>query len=255
MIRKFLNRRPIKEEGPPKLPAPNERLYVVGDVHGRFDLLKALMAKLAADHERIPDDGRKPRLVFLGDYVDRGDRSRDVLEAMTHFAGDAVILKGNHEAALLDFLEQPENNRSWLRFGGLQTLASYNVPIPSLHEPRHKLRDTAADLREKMGRHVDFLQGLPLTFRSGDVVCVHAGLDPNDPSEVNEAAMLWGRSDFVDKGGVDDLLVVHGHYDAPDPVVTPRRICLDTGAYYSGRLTAARIDDAVTIISADVMNR
>lgn len=250
MIRKLLNRRPVRQEGPPKRPAPDERLYVVGDIHGRFDLLRTLMAKLVDDHEGIPKDARKPRLVFLGDYVDRGERSRDVLEAMVHFADDAVILKGNHEAALLEFLDAPEHNRSWLRFGGLQTLASYNVRVPSLHEPRHMLKETAEELREKMGRHVDFLRDLPLSFRSGDVVCVHAGLDPYDPSAPNEAAMLWGRSDFVENGGVDELLVIHGHYDAPDPVVTSRRICLDTGAFYSGRLTAARIDDGVTIISA-----
>ncbi|WP_068118248.1 metallophosphoesterase family protein [Tropicimonas marinistellae] len=254
MIRRFLHRRTPRELGPPKLPAPDERLYVVGDIHGRFDLLKALMAKLAEDHDSLPRDGRKPRLIFLGDYVDRGDRSRDVLEALVHFGDDAIMLKGNHEVALLNFLDDPEGNRSWLRFGGLQTLASYHVPIPSVNGPRHKLRDTAAQLREHMGRHADFLRTLPLSYLSGNVLCTHAGVDPSNPMKLDEEAMLWGRSEFVEMDGVDDFLVVHGHYDAPEPVVTQRRICLDTGAYYSGRLTAARIDDGVKLISVDVMN-
>lgn len=254
MIRSLLSRKQKKPDPVRFLPATDHRLYVIGDIHGRFDLLRSMMSRLAADHEKAPRDGRKPKLVFLGDYIDRGDRSRDVLEAMMRFGNEPIFLKGNHEAALLAFLEDPERNKSWLRFGGLQTLASYQIRFPSMDGPRHELRDAAIQLRRKMGPHVDFIRNMPLSYRSGDVVCVHAGLDPEDPTTTDEEAILWGRSSFVETGGVSGMLVVHGHYDAPDPVVTSRRICLDTGAYYSGRLTAARIDEGVKIITVDVLD-
>ncbi len=254
MLGRLFKKKHAAPEPKPLRPSDSERLYVVGDIHGRFDLLRLLMKVLARDFDAVPDDGRSPRLVFLGDYVDRGDNSRDVLETMIRLGENAVFLKGNHEAALLGFLEAPERNKSWLRYGGLQTLASYGVKVPNLDAGEATLFDAAVELRNRMGPHVEFLQEMPVVYRSGDVVCVHAGLDPANPDSTSEDALLWGRSGFIEAGGVAGVCVIHGHYDDPEPVVTRNRICVDTGAYYSGRLTAARIDDQVRILTADILD-
>ncbi|TCP39278.1 metallophosphoesterase family protein [Rhodovulum marinum] len=252
-----LNRRKTNtpaEPEPVRLPAPDRRLYVVGDLHGRIDLLERMLDRIATDISARAGDGRDPTIVFVGDMIDRGDQSREVLECLHGLASvceadELVLLKGNHEAALLRFLDAPEAGKSWLQFGGAQTLASYGVPPPQGEPRSDKLRTVALGLLKAMGDHVDFLRAMPLVYRSGDVVCAHAGLDPQQPDSTDEAALLWGSSGFLDAEGVPGLRVVHGHFDASEPVLTDRRICVDTGAYYSGRLTAAVIDENVRFLT------
>lgn len=239
-------------------PAPGQRIYAIGDVHGRLDLLEALLPKLRAD-AKAQTDGRQAILVFLGDLVDRGDHSREVLDlvlAEAWFWAEVVCLRGNHEAALLEFLETPERGAPWLGFGGKQTLASYGVPIPKAIRPdKAELEATAMALSRAMAEHVGFLNRMAPLFRSGDVVLAHAGIDPGVPLEAQtESALLWGRSDFLAAGPPPGLRVVHGHWDNPEPVVTPQRICVDTGAYYSGRLTAVRLDAGTELIRVDVFD-
>ncbi len=240
--------------------APYQRIYAVGDIHGRHDLLNQMVEVIARDIIEAQDQ-REPQIIFLGDYVDRGDHSREVLDILMNMRDDMpegriCLLKGNHEAAVLEFLADPIKGARWLRFGGLQTLASYGVSPPISVPEGEALVDLAHDLRMAMGDHVAFLQSLLPYKRSGDVLFVHAGMDPARRIEdQGEGAILWGQSDFIEQGGVEGLLVVHGHYDAADAVVTPRRICLDTGAYYSGRLTAMRFDHEETLLVADVMDQ
>ncbi|MCB1355692.1 MAG: serine/threonine protein phosphatase [Maritimibacter sp.] len=243
---------------PPPIPqpAPGDRLYVVGDVHGRADLLATMLRRIAADFAFRVGDGRRPKVILLGDIIDRGDNSREVVQALSGLVGtgpigELTVLMGNHEAALLQFLHAPEDGARWLRYGGVQTLASYGVPVPASTPDAAGYRALAARLRDALGDHLAFLQSLPLSWRSGDVLCVHAGIDPDDPTATDEEVVLWGRADFPRTGPVAGLRVVHGHYDAPEPVVTAGRICVDTGAYYTGRLTAVRLDDDTGLITAE----
>lgn len=247
----FKRRRDAHREGrnEPKV-AEGERIYAIGDVHGRIDLLDRLLDKIADDMAQH-QDGRTAKLVLLGDYVDRGEASAAVLakvEAL--FADGAVCLMGNHEAALIDFIEAPVEGARWLDFGGLQTLASYGIGLANRRD-LHGLSGAARALGEAMGAHLALLrEHLAPYHQSGDVVFVHAALDPTRTlSEQTEDALLWGDEDFVRKGWRDGTLVVHGHYASPEVVCAQGRICVDTGAYYTNVLTALRLDDAVGILS------
>lgn len=256
MFRLFGGKRGVgKTPTPVPRPAPGDRLYVVGDVHGRADLLEVMLRRIAADFAFRITDSRRPKVIVLGDIIDRGDNSREAVEQLKTSVGpgplgELIVLKGNHEAALLRFVEAPERGSSWLRFGGMQTLASYGVSIPPGTLDTAAYRDLAARLRRAMGDHLPFLQSLPLTWRSGDVLCVHAGIDPENPAALDEDIVLWGNARFPETGPVAGLRVVHGHYDAAEPVITDGRICVDTGAYYTGRLTAVRLDDDTGLITA-----
>lgn len=242
------------------LPDAQDRIYAVGDIHGRHDLLAGLLPKLRED-ARAQSDERRPVLLLLGDYIDRGDHSREVLdlilaESALHGPWDKLIaLRGNHEAALLDFLDTPEQGSNWLSFGGKQTLASYGLPVPKARPSKEELTELANGLSRAMGPHVDFLNRTAHAFRSGAVVFAHAGIDPTkNLNEQPEEATLWGRSPFLEQGAPASLRVVHGHWDDPEPVVSAQRICLDTGAYYSGKLTAARLDAGTELITVDVFD-
>jgi len=234
----------------------SERLYVVGDVHGRVDLLKRIIELIIDDLRLVGGDGREPILIFLGDIIDRGDCSREVIDLLMELKrlwtfGRVIVLKGNHEAALLQFLDNPKNGANWLGFGGLQTLTSYGLTPPPTDVDSFALSDLAVRLSGAMGDHVAFLRHLPLTYRSGNVVCVHAGIDPDNPTAKNEETLLWGTTAFLRKDLIPGHFVVHGHYDSPEVYRNHGRICVDTGAYYSGRLTAVRLDTHVTTLSTD----
>lgn len=242
----------IATDTPPAV-APDERIYAIGDVHGRYDLLIRLLERLYEDAMRF-EDGRRPRFVFLGDVIDRGEDSKRVLKALLSLneanPDDVVTLLGNHEAALLEFLNDPLAGAGWLDFGGLQTLASLGIAIPrSGAEPDEMLLlrdavDTAiAPYRPVLDRARAFL-------RSGDVFFCHAGLDPARPLDAQETeTLVWGHPRFLSDMPMPGLRVVHGHFDAEAPVLLPGRICVDTGAYYSDVLTAVRLDEGTAFIS------
>ncbi len=236
-----------------------DRIYAVGDVHGRVDLLNRILEMIARD-VASHQDYRAAKIIFLGDYIDRGDNSKEVLDVLMGVRNELpednlLFLAGNHEAAVLSFLSDPVGKSEWLRYGGLQTLLSYGVAPPSSNPEPQDLVTVADSLRAAMGHHVSFLAGLQGMHRSGDVIFIHAGLDPTrDLGDQDDDATLWGRSEFVDEGGFPGVRVVHGHYDSREVVSTPRRICVDTGAYYSGRLTAVRLDDSETLIVADALD-
>lgn len=219
-------------------------VYAVGDVHGRADLLAMLLDRIDADREMR---GGRGGIVFLGDYVDRGDQSREVLELLLERVGEArppVFLMGNHERMLLDFVEDPEAGRRWLRFGGLQTLMSYGVGGVGGGGGGADLTPVRDRLIEAMGPHLDFLRTrLALSHRSGNVLFVHAAADPRVPPERQEQeVLLWGAPDFESRARQDGLWVVHGHTVVSEPRSAGGRVAVDTGAYFSGRLSAARID-------------
>ncbi|MDU8946168.1 metallophosphoesterase [Ovoidimarina sediminis] len=230
------------------------RVYAIGDIHGRHDLLIALLDTIAKDALR-QNDARQTQLVFLGDYIDRGDRSAEVMEVIRSLVedtgGGAVAILGNHEAALLDFIDEPIAGQSWLSYGALQTIASYGEPLPPRTPGEADLIGLRNRISEKMAPDIAFLKTLPTHYRSGSVLFTHAGCNPGiGDGTKDERGMIWGHPDGLGDQPLRDTLLVHGHFDAPDPVQRPGRICVDTGAYYSGRLTAVRLDDGIQFIVA-----
>ncbi len=234
------------DAGAARTLAPAQPLYVIGDVHGSAALIEPLLDRIDAD---MTEAGHgDPHLVFLGDYVDRGEGSAAVLEHLRRLAddlpGSVTCLMGNHERMMLDFIDDPAGRgANWLANGGLQTLASFGVgglgARPSLEDMSDAAEALSAALPDGL---LDWLRALPLWWQSGNVVCVHAAMNPEKPPEAQDArALLWGHRAFFEAARTDDLWVVHGHTIVREPGITAGRIAVDTGAYHSGRLTAAAI--------------
>jgi serine/threonine protein phosphatase 1 len=243
----------LAAEGTIPRVADDERVYAIGDVHGRRDLLLQLLDAIERDGRRHRD-GRAARLVFLGDYIDRGDESAAVLDVLAALAAADLprldFLLGNHEAALLAFLETPASAGPWLAHGGRQTFASYGLRPPAVNAREEDLIRARDQLSAAMGAHKAFLEGLQPMARSGQVVFVHAGVNPDNPDlGEDRQSLLWGHPACRGAAPLPGLRIVHGHFDAPEPVVHPGRICVDTGAYYSGRLTAVRLDHDTAFLS------
>lgn len=242
---------------PPYCP---ELVYLIPDLHGARHALHGLWEALAGD---IAARGAaQANILYLGDYIDRGEDSAGVLhDLVTGEAGWAPVpltqmyLRGNHEQMLLDFLDDPEaDGARWLRHGGMQTLVSYGLGAAGLEGiARGKkgaagsggvLFDLAAELRAALPEGTEsWLRGLPLWYTFGNVAAVHAGLDPSAPLERQRAqACLWGHRDFTKRAREDGLWVVHGHVIHTAPKIDGGRIALDTGAYATGRLVALALD-------------
>jgi serine/threonine protein phosphatase 1 len=230
-------------------PTTHGRLvYAVGDIHGRYDLLKALMAAIADDQASYPADRRR-RLIFCGDYIDRGPQSAWVVEALkwirTASGLDARMLMGNHEQSLLQFIDGGGSDpRDWLAYGGAETLASYGVEPPEPGEAAVDWGELRARLLQAMpASHLDFLAGLEMSAVVGDYAFVHAGVRPGVPLDSQDASdLLWIRGEFLNAPGPFEKVIVHGHTWLNDrPQVLPHRIGLDTGAYETGVLTAVRL--------------
>jgi serine/threonine protein phosphatase 1 len=227
-------------------PQPDTDLYVVGDVHGRNDLVMSLAERLLS---KVEDANREWRIVFVGDYIDRGEESSQVLSVLQMLVSAQperiICLKGNHEQMMLNFLEDPlRHGAKWLNFGGLQTLASFglrgNITADASGEQMQAL---AQDFRRLLPAGlVDWMKSLPLVFQSGNVCVVHAGANPALPiPEQTEATLLWGHPNFAKLPRTDSLWIVHGHTIVRKASVKSGRIAVDTGAVFSGKLTAAAI--------------
>lgn len=216
----------------------NQRIYCIGDIHGRADLLARLHEKIQMDAELFKG---KKTIVYLGDYVDRGDQSRQVIEILLSNPLEdfkAVYLKGNHEQAMLDFIEYPEAAAAWLSFGGRETLNSYGIPlayIPSVNE----LTQIAQKLDESLpDTHRAFMLNTRYCWQCGSYTFVHAGIRPGVPLEQQSPEdLLWIRDDFLKCTLSFGTIVVHGHSISMSPEFLPNRIGIDTGAYSSGVLT------------------
>lgn len=226
------------QKPPVEMPplAPEAPLAVIGDIHGRRDLLEALLARLDREAPEL-------RIICVGDYVDRGEDSAGVLRLLCA-RPEITCLSGNHEEMLLGFLDEPEaRGPRWLRHGGLQTLASYGIPAPGDRPRPEALRALSAAFRAALDPGVEsWLRALPVLHRSGNVAVVHAAAAPTLPIGLqSRQTLLWGHPDFTEIAREDGLWVVHGHTILPEPRVEAGRIGVDTGAYASGRLTAAVI--------------
>lgn len=231
------------------------RLYAVGDIHGRADLLAGLLAQIEADIRANSAQGMAPTLVFLGDYIDRGLESRrciDILLALAAGPLDVHFLKGKHDDALLQFLDHAEGGARWLRKGGAETLFSYGVRAPANRSSPRDLARAADALRAAMpASHLDFFRRLKLHVRFGDYLFVHAGLKPGVALEQQkEKDLLSIRGPFLRSREPWPFVVVHGHTPVDRFYRDARRIGVDTGAYATGRLSAVCLEgEAVRLLS------
>lgn len=219
-----------------------DAVYAVGDVHGCYETLLELEQRIISDGAAFA--GRK-LIVMLGDYVDRGSGSRQVLEhliAPPPEGFERICLSGNHEAMFQNFLVDPKSSLGWLKMGGVETLFSYGIDANHLMQ-----RGGVPALLEAMDHmvpasHRDFLESLCGLVVVGQVVFVHAGLRPGLEIDMQiDEDLMWIREPFLSEGPGLRCLVVHGHTPGPEPVIGPGRIGIDTGVCTTGKLTGLRV--------------
>lgn len=237
-----------------EMDAMPDVVYAIGDVHG---CLRQLLAVEAEIERRDPSGNERNLIVMMGDYIDRGPKSRDVIE---HLIGPApagfqrVCLAGNHEQAMLDFLDGIGGGMPWLEFGGRETLASYGIDVSRLPRPGSKAFAYLVESHVP-DEHLKFLRALPSMLHMPGWVFVHAGIRPGTAlTDQDEEDLLWIRRAFLDAGDLGiDARVVHGHTPAPEPEVLAQRIGIDTGAFMTGRLTAVRLTRGgdISILQSD----
>lgn len=231
---------PFQRPHQPNILMPDNPFFAVGDIHGHATLLDDILARIGPK--------RDDRIVFLGDYIDRGPASFAVLKKLFALSQDRpdriVCLMGNHERMMLDFIDDPLGvGVQWLRCGGRETLASFGVQSPIRPTPDETL-DLCAAFEDVIPRELlAWLRQLPLIWQTGNMWCVHAGMDPlRPPNKQKSSTFLWGHPAFMAMPRSDDLCVVHAHTVVSQPTNYGSRIALDTGAYKTGQLTAAFID-------------
>ncbi|MGE0153715.1 MAG: metallophosphoesterase [Reyranellaceae bacterium] len=218
------------------------RVYCVGDIHGRADLLQALHRGIRADAAQNRAGIARNVVVYVGDYVDRGMQSREVID---HLLGDPlpefekVYLKGNHDDSLLQFLRDPEFGPLWFSYGGDATVLSYGVRMSPSKIGRERFEDMRRQLEANLPpSHLEFLQSLRLVWECGDYLFVHAGFRPGVALQQQKPEdMMWIREEFLESRHDFGKLVVHGHSVTDAPELRPNRIGIDTGAYASDTLT------------------
>jgi serine/threonine protein phosphatase 1 len=231
-----------------RIPA-GQRIYAVGDIHGRADLLAAVL-------KRIDDDLRTRPIaesleIFLGDYIDRGPQSRTVVDILIGRRQQhrMVLLKGNHEIFAIEIMRNPAVLDDWIKMGGLSTLLSYGVEL----RDRGSIKETeiaGAFRRALPESHQDFFLHLTASFSCGDFFFAHAGVRPGIPlHQQREQDLLWIRDEFLSHEEEFGKIVVHGHSPSTEPEFLANRINIDTGAYATGRLTCLVLegDEAVCL--------
>lgn len=231
-----------RKEKRAKLPVvpKGQRVYAIGDVHGRFDLLRDILATIERHQAGLPE--ARTFLVFLGDLIDRGPDSRAVIDYLSTFQpswATPIFLQGNHEEGFLRSLEGDEDAlRGWLQFGGAECAESYGVS--PFRQATFNASLFAQELSLAVPRaHVDFIRSFYDSFTVGDYLFVHAGIRPGIPlADQDPHDLRWIRHDFLDNGLPHEAVVVHGHTIVEEPNELHNRIAIDTGAYRSGRLTA-----------------
>ena len=224
--------------------ATGYRAYAIGDIHGRLDLLEELLAKIHAELQQRPSE--KTLLIFVGDLIDRGPASAQVIERLRTYRRQGVqpiFLLGNHEEVLLRILAgDAALITKWRWFGGAECLQSYGVDAGRLSHLSDE--EALAEVRAAIPRtHADFLEGFSDSCRFGDYLFVHAGIRPGvDLEQQSQADLRWSREPFLLDDSDHGFVVVHGHTIAQEVEERPNRIGIDTGAYRSGKLTALAIE-------------
>ena len=245
--RLLLRRREKRHDPMPRIEAlgvpPHTTLYAIGDIHGQIGQVRQAIAWIVGRAAAQTGQALNSKVVFLGDYVDRGEDSRAVLDCLIDLETafpmiQWIFLAGNHEAAMLGFLDDPLEHAAWLDFGGTETLLNYGVRPPvglgarALQKTRDQLRQALPDA------HLRFLRQLRHSHQCGDYLFVHAGLRPGVPlGRQAPEDMLWIRDEFMNKPHWYGKCVVHGHTIETPPTLHPWRIGIDSGAYCGGPLS------------------
>jgi serine/threonine protein phosphatase 1 len=245
VVLSFLRRKQEEEAVIASVPR-GIRVYAVGDIHGRADLLVRLLDMITEDARAAP--GPVNYLVYLGDYVDRGLHSRQVIDIMLADPPPtfgAIYLRGNHEATFLEFLNNPSMGPGWFKFGGLATLKSYGIDVPATMTPDQRIVFAQAELRRRLPpAHLSFLNHLRYSLTIGDYFFTHAGIRPGVALNAQDRQdLLWIRDEFLNSTVDHGKIVVHGHTISDLPEVRTNRIGIDTGAYASGHLTCLVLED------------
>ena len=240
---------PSKPVTDPRLNTDDRLIYAIGDVHGRLDLLSPLLRVIEDDISSVKSDQR-PLIIFLGDYIDRGPESRAVVDQVIALKASSSheirCLKGNHEQALLNFLDDSAVGPGWLRHGGGATLLSYGVNVRGMGVDPDDWPNVQEAFRKTVSdEHLEFYQSLELSIEVGGYIFVHAGVRPGVALDrQTEQDLLWIRDSFLRLPVPLERIVVHGHTPSEQPFVDARRIGVDTGAYATGVLSAVRLSDA-----------
>lgn len=233
-----LFRRPRKSAPAANVPA-GQRLYAIGDIHGRADLLDQLLARIEGDNAaRGPAEAQ---IIFLGDLVDRGPQSAQVVEtaAAMRDRWRCRYLLGNHEEVFLKALRGDKKALAFFcRIGGRETILSYGVSEREYAEADYF--ELHALLLERVPQaHIEFLESFEDLIVAGDYAFVHAGVRPGQALEQQKPSDLrWIREDFLGHRQAFEKIIVHGHTITDEAEILANRIGLDTGAYASGKLTA-----------------
>lgn len=229
---------------PEPVGAQGYRAYVIGDVHGRLDLLKDLLAKIHAELDRHP--AARCLLVFVGDLIDRGPNSAQVIERLRTYnrpGVQTVFLLGNHEEVLLRILRgEAELITKWRWFGGSECLQSYGVNPDVVAGSSDE--EALAIVRAAIPRsHVQFIESFVDSCRFGDYLFVHAGIRPGiEFDQQAQSDLRWIREPFLNDDTEHGFVVVHGHTISNAVEQRPNRIGIDTGAYRTGVLSALAIE-------------
>jgi serine/threonine protein phosphatase 1 len=217
------------------------RVYAIGDIHGRLDLLRTVADMIEAN-ETLARPARSVA-IFLGDYIDRGPESRGVVEFLLGWRPrnvETVFLRGNHEDMMLNALQMPDMFHMWAMNGGLATAQSYGVALDPYLSATADMHDVVRRLDDALPpAHRHFLENLPIGLEIGDYLFVHAGVRPGVPLDSQrDIDCLFIRDEFLNYRGSFGKVVVHGHTPASAPEMLSNRIGIDTGAVFTGRLTA-----------------
>lgn len=224
-------------------------VYAIGDVHGRLDLLKGLEALIFEDAKSVKGD---KLIVYIGDMIDRGPDSSGVL---SHICGDVpkgflrIALLGNHEHMMLRFIHNPTNTDQWLNFGGRETLLSYGVSTKDAFDTLPGTPDMRVLLQKAIPKdHLKFLRILPQALTLKHFILTHAGGNPAKPfTNQSKGEMVWGVRGFMNIKANFGREMVHGHFIVDEVRRANGKIAIDTGAYYTGRLSAVKLEHDGTV--------
>ena len=225
--------------------------FAIGDIHGCLSQLTSLHKNILNYDKFNP---RNDLLIYLGDYIDRGKYSKEVIDQILKLRSNnikTINLMGNHDEFMIDFILNKKNNiKNWVNFGADQTFRSYGVEVVEYikdgfdDEVVDKLRNTL--LNKMDNTHLDFFKNLEISYSSENYLFVHAGIDPDKKlSEQSEKDYLWSRSEkFFSKDFKSEKIIVHGHTPEENIINDAFRINIDSGCYFSGKLSCACLSDA-----------